>query len=72
MTPIDYSKPLATLLREVTLEVHDSISTSVGAKLITSGSLSREEYTRYLMMLWHIYESVLLLLFCKKDIAFLY
>jgi heme oxygenase len=63
MTPVDYSKPLATLLKERTLEIHDSVATSDGANLLTSGKLSREEYTRYLMMLWHVYELVLLFVF---------
>lgn len=61
MASIDYSKPLATLLKESTLELHDSVATSEGAKLLLSGGLSREEYTKYLMILWHIYESVLIL-----------
>jgi heme oxygenase len=63
MTPVDYSKLLATLLKERTLEIHDSVATSDGANLLTSGKLSREEYTRYLMMLWHVYELVLLFVF---------
>ncbi|KAF8798903.1 heme oxygenase-like protein [Phlegmacium glaucopus] len=58
MASVDYSKPLATLLRESTLEIHDTVATSVGAKLLLSGSLSREEYARYLMMLWHIYHAL--------------
>jgi len=57
MTLID-SKPLATLLKERTLEIHDSVATSEGANLLTSGNLSREEYTRYLMMLWHVYDTL--------------
>lgn len=70
MTSIDFSKPLATLLRDGTLEIHDSVATSVGAKLLLSGGLSREEYARYLMILWHVYEfSVLLfLLFIFTDL----
>lgn len=70
MTPIDYSKPLAALLRERTLEIHDSVATSEGANLLTSGGLSRDEYTRYLMMLWHVYELVLLCFL--ETFAFLY
>ena len=60
MASTDHYKPLATLLKEGTLEIHDSVATSVGAKLLLSGGLSREEYARYLMMLWHVYEFVLL------------
>jgi len=58
MASVDYSKPLAILIRESTIEIHDTVATSVGAKLLLSGSLSREEYARYMMILWHIYESV--------------
>jgi heme oxygenase len=56
MSTIDYSKPLATLLRESTVETHDQVALSNGTKRLTSGQLSREEYIRYLMMLWHVYE----------------
>jgi len=56
MSAIDYSKPLATLLRESTVEMHDQVAVSLGAKRLASGQLSREEYIRYLMMLWHVYE----------------
>lgn len=56
MSTVDYSKSLAALLRESTMEVHDQVAMSVGAKRLTSGQLSRESYIRYLMMLWHIYE----------------
>ena len=62
MAAIDHSKPLAALVRGGTREIHDSISMSEGAKLLLSGSLSREEYARYLMMLWHVYESVIIIL----------
>lgn len=54
----DYNKPLATLLREGTLEAHDTVAMSPGAKLLLSGELDKQEYIRYLMMLWHVYESV--------------
>ncbi|KAF9562597.1 heme oxygenase-like protein, partial [Agrocybe pediades] len=56
MSSIDYSKPLATLLRDSTHEAHDQVASSEGAKLLLSGGLSKEEYTRYLMMLWHVYD----------------
>jgi len=55
-TVVDYSKSLATLLRESTIEAHDQVALSDGAKRLTSGQLSKESYTQYLMMLWHIYE----------------
>ncbi|KAH9480600.1 Heme oxygenase 1 [Psilocybe cubensis] len=48
MPNIDYSKPLATLLRESTHEAHDQVAMSQGAKLLLSGGLSKEDYTRVL------------------------
>jgi len=57
MSGIDYSKPLATLLRESTVETHAQLEVSLGAKRLASGQLSREEYIRYLMMLWHVYDA---------------
>ncbi|PPQ92822.1 hypothetical protein CVT25_004310 [Psilocybe cyanescens] len=56
MSSIDYTKSLATLLRESTHEAHDQVAMSQGAKLLLSGGLSKEDYTRYLMMLWHVYD----------------
>jgi len=58
MSGIDYSKPLATLLREGTHEAHDAVAGSKGAKLLLSGSLARSEYVKYLMMLWHVYSAL--------------
>lgn len=57
-TQIDYSQPLATLLKEGTHEAHDAVATSQGAKLLLSGSLAKAEYVRYLMMLWHVYSEL--------------
>ena len=56
MASIDFSKPLATLLKDSTREAHEQVEHSEGAKLLLSGELTKEEYTRYLMMLWHVYE----------------
>lgn len=39
------------------MEIHDQVAMSDGAKRLTSGQLSRESYIRYLMMLWHIYDT---------------
>ncbi|GLB38615.1 putative heme oxygenase [Lyophyllum shimeji] len=54
---IDFSLPLATLLREATHEAHEIVAKSPGATAMLSGRLDREEYVRYLMMLWHIYDA---------------
>ena len=56
MATIDLSQPLATLLRNSTHEEHELVAKSPGATAMLSGQLSIEEYVRYLMMLWHIYE----------------
>jgi heme oxygenase len=56
MAAVDYTQPLATLLRDSTHEAHDQVATSTGAKRLLSGQLSRDEYVQYLMMLWHVYE----------------
>lgn len=55
---IDYNMPLATLLREGTRLAHDTVAMSPGAKLLLGGELDKEEYIRYIMMLWHVYELV--------------
>lgn len=59
MSLIDFSLPLATIVRENTHEFHERVSKSPGAIALISGELERGKYVRYLMMLWHIYEFVL-------------
>jgi len=54
---IDFSLPLATLLRESTRKSHESVENSPGAVFLLSGRLERDEYVRYLMMLWYIYDT---------------
>ncbi len=56
MVELDYSKPLATLLRESTREAHNKVS--IRARRLLSGELSKQDYAQYLMMLWHVYECV--------------
>jgi len=53
---VDFTLPLATLLRESTHEAHETVAKSPGATVMLSGRLSKEEYVRYLMILWAIYE----------------
>jgi len=57
MASPDYSKPLATLLRESTHAAHERAETSSGAKLLLNGELPRGVYARFLMMLWHVYDT---------------
>jgi heme oxygenase len=56
MSAVDFSRPLATLLRESTRKAHETVENSPGATAMLGGKLSVDEYIRYLMMLWHIYE----------------
>ena len=58
MEPVDFSQPLAALLRTSTYEAHEAAEKSPGATTLLSGQLPRDDYARYLMMLWHIYQSV--------------
>ncbi|KAG6915626.1 hypothetical protein DXG01_010665 [Tephrocybe rancida] len=58
MSTPDLSLPLATLLREGTRKAHETVENSEGALALLSGRLPKEEYIRYLMMLWHVYECV--------------
>lgn len=52
----DYSLPLATSLKTATEAAHETASTSQGAGWLTRGELDKEEYIRFLMMLYHVYE----------------
>jgi hypothetical protein len=53
---IDTSLPISTLLREGTKVAHEKAEKSEGAAWLLRGELDREEYVRFLMMLWHVYE----------------
>lgn len=52
----DFSQPITTILREGTADAHSAAKHSQGAGWLTRGELDRDEYVRFLMMLWHIYE----------------
>lgn len=56
-TTID-SQPLAKLIRESTHHAHGTVQNSPGAAALLSGRLSLNEFVRYLMMLWHIYDTL--------------
>lgn len=60
MATPDLAAPIATLLRTSTADAHDRASKSEGAAWLTRGELDKDEYVRYLMMLYHIYEYVAL------------
>ena len=53
---VDMTQPASSILRAGTLKIHNEISKSKTAIHLTKGELSREEYVRYLMILWHIYK----------------
>ena len=53
---MDYSQPIAVVLREGTREAHERAEHSKGAQYLTCGGLEKTEYVRFLMMLWHVYE----------------
>lgn len=55
---VDLSQPASLVLRAGTIGIHDEISNSKTATYLTKGELDREEYVRYLMMLWHVYKCV--------------
>ncbi|KAH9931683.1 uncharacterized protein BXZ73DRAFT_47246 [Epithele typhae] len=54
---VDYSQPVTDLLREGTREAHERAEKSTGAQYLVTGGLSKQEYIRFLMMLWHVYDA---------------
>ena len=56
MSSPDMSQDVATLLRTETAAAHDKAEHSEGAGWLVRGELDRDEYVRFLMMLYHVYE----------------
>ncbi|KAI0769036.1 hypothetical protein BD413DRAFT_478063 [Trametes elegans] len=54
---IDLSQPVANILRQGTAAAHERAEHSQGAQWLARGELDKEEYARFLMMLWHIYDA---------------
>lgn len=54
----DYTQPLAALLKQATSEAHERVEHSPGAGWLARGELDKDEYTRFLMMLYHVYKCV--------------
>lgn len=52
---VDMTQPAGTILKTGTAKIHDEIQKNRGGSYLAKGELDREEYVRYLMMLWHIY-----------------
>ncbi|KAJ7643893.1 hypothetical protein FB45DRAFT_896370 [Roridomyces roridus] len=57
MSVIDLSLPLSDVLKEGTKQAHEEVEVSPAATAMLRGDLPREEYIRFLMMLWHIYDT---------------
>ncbi|KAJ6530379.1 hypothetical protein DFH09DRAFT_994523 [Mycena vulgaris] len=57
MSVIDLSQPLSDLVREGTKKAHEEVEVSPAASAMLRGELDKEEYVRFLMMLWHIYNT---------------
>ncbi|GJJ15778.1 hypothetical protein Clacol_010056 [Clathrus columnatus] len=52
---LDYTQDASTLLRFGTMAAHERAEKSSGAIMLTNGNLPKEEYVRFLVILWHIY-----------------
>jgi heme oxygenase len=52
---IDYTQPIAVLLRQGTAKAHEDAENSAGAIALTRGELDKEEYVRFLIMLYYVY-----------------
>ncbi|KAH9949730.1 heme oxygenase [Amylocystis lapponica] len=55
---LDFKLPIASLLQKGTAEIHERVENGRGAGWLVRGELDREEYARFLMMLWYIYGSL--------------
>ncbi|KAJ7069542.1 hypothetical protein C8F01DRAFT_1326492 [Mycena amicta] len=54
---VDLSQPLSDVLREGTKKAHEEAQVSPAASAMLKGELDKEEYVRFLMMLWYIYDT---------------
>ncbi|QRV92326.1 heme oxygenase [Ceratobasidium sp. AG-Ba] len=55
---VDYSQPVAILLRTSTARAHDAIHHSNAAARLLRGELPRDEYIYFMMMLWKVYSLI--------------
>ncbi|TFK52511.1 heme oxygenase [Heliocybe sulcata] len=58
MATADYSQPVSDLLRTGTHDAHVSLEHSKGAGWLVRGELDRDEYVRFLIILWHVYDAL--------------
>ncbi|KAL1950691.1 hypothetical protein VTO73DRAFT_5815 [Trametes versicolor] len=54
---VDLSLPVADILRKGTSAAHERAEHSQGAKWLARGELDKEEYVRFLMMVYHVYDA---------------
>ncbi|KAG8813244.1 hypothetical protein FRC18_002601 [Serendipita sp. 400] len=64
----DLSQPISVLLRKGTQQAHEAAEHSQGAGWLTRGELDREEYIRFLFMLWNVYSYVRLVIISPFDV----
>ncbi|KAH8113499.1 heme oxygenase-like protein [Phellopilus nigrolimitatus] len=55
---IDFTQPLASVLKVATSVAHERAEQSQGAGWLTRGELDKDEYIRFLMMLFHVYNNL--------------
>jgi heme oxygenase len=53
---LDLDLPISTLLREGTKRAHVQAENSAGAEALVKGELPLEEYVKWLVVLWRVYE----------------
>ncbi|KAF4577031.1 hypothetical protein EYR36_005018 [Pleurotus pulmonarius] len=58
MAAVDFNLPISEILHKGTVKSHDEVAKSPGAAALVNAALPREEYVRFLMMLWHIYGAI--------------
>lgn len=55
---IDYSQPIAVLLRTSTVRAHQAVESSNAAVKLLRGELPRDEYIYFMMLLWKVYSVI--------------
>ncbi|KAH8822542.1 heme oxygenase 1 [Flagelloscypha sp. PMI_526] len=55
---VDYSLPISDIVRDSTKDVHDALIEKEGTKALLSGTLSKEDYILFLMILYQIYDNL--------------
>ncbi|KAI0297672.1 hypothetical protein BC826DRAFT_1000627 [Russula brevipes] len=55
---LDLSLPMSSLIRQMTAADHQRVSNSEGAGRLLRGELNKDDYVRYLAMLWHVYDTL--------------